>query len=117
MPFRLAASDRGRPSSTSASAKIRRTCGPSLHLADAARSSAAVKSSRVTLTAVPIPKPPNRDPRDRIRLSAGWESPESQTLPGWVLKTQLDAQQQLEADRVLNETKNVKAALYAELYT
>jgi len=47
MPFSAAASVRGRPSSTNASAKMRRTCVPSRHLADAARSSAAVKSSRV----------------------------------------------------------------------
>ena len=42
MPFSAAASVRGRPSSTNASAKMRRTCVPSGHLADAARSSAVV---------------------------------------------------------------------------
>ena len=50
-------SARGRPSRTNAIAKMRRTCAPSMQREDNPRSAAAVCSTRVTLTPVPM-KPP-----------------------------------------------------------
>ena len=87
MPFRCAASERGLPSSTMASARTRRTCAPSVHLDEAARSSDAPRSFRVTRTAVPISALPCcESPPSSIesQFSADGNRPESHTYRGLV---------------------------------
>src|SRR5271156_1124562 len=75
MPLREAASPRGRPSRTIAKANIRRTCAPSVHLIDSARSSAPVWSGRVIRNIAPMPCPhANRRTEHRIRTCLPSES-------------------------------------------
>src|SRR5450755_2171249 len=87
MPFCCAASVRERPSRTNASASTRRTCAPSLILPARTRSSAALCSVRVIVSALPIRciSPANRRRLHRIRPTHRWESPESQRPRGLVL--------------------------------
>src|SRR6478736_4001103 len=73
MPQVSAAVLRSAPSSTSASASIRRAAAPSFSLLAALRSSEAVRSSRVIDTAAPIDAAPLKS-QHRVRVSLIWES-------------------------------------------
>src|SRR4051794_21589839 len=87
MPLRAAASPRGRPSSTSARASMRRTCAPSVHLPASVRNSALLWSTQVTFNVAPIsPTPPSES---LARASnkfppMGGMRPESQRQRGWL---------------------------------
>src|SRR5271165_3569279 len=54
MPLQAAAAVRGAPSNTMARARRRRTCAPSRHLTDSARSSPLLRSVRVIVNGLPI---------------------------------------------------------------
>src|ERR1700688_4445194 len=73
MPQVSAAVLRSTPSSTSASASIRRAAAPSFSPLAALRSSEAVRSSRVIDTAAPIDAAPLKGPH-QVRVSLIWES-------------------------------------------
>src|SRR5207247_8651172 len=73
MPQVSAAVLRSTPSSTSASASIRRDAALSFSPLAALRSSEAVLSSRVIDTAAPIDAAPLKD-QHRVRVSLIWES-------------------------------------------
>src|ERR1700759_1002126 len=73
MPQVSAAVLRSTPSSTSASASIRRAAAPSFSPLAALRSSDAVKSRRVIDTAAPIDAAPLKS-QHRVRISLIWES-------------------------------------------
>src|SRR6266436_3138139 len=73
MPQVSAAVLRSTPSSTSASASIRRAAALSFSPLAALRSSEAVKSSRVINTAAPIDAAPLKG-QHRVRVSLIWES-------------------------------------------
>src|ERR1700724_2572437 len=73
MPQVSAAVLRSTPSSTSASASIRRAAAPSLSPLAALRSSEAVRSSRGIDTAAPIDAAPLKG-QHRVRVSLIWES-------------------------------------------
>src|SRR6478672_9325134 len=73
MPQVSAAVLRSAPSSTSASASIRRAAAPSFSPLAALRSSEAVRSSRVIDTAAPIDAAPLKS-QHRVRVSLIWES-------------------------------------------
>src|ERR1700704_3603263 len=73
MPQVSAAVLRSTPSSTSASASIRRAAALSFSPLAALRSSEAVRSSRVIDTAAPIGAAPLKD-QHRVRVSLIWES-------------------------------------------
>src|SRR6478735_4562799 len=77
MPQVSAAVLRSKPSSTSASASIRRAAALSFSPLAALRSSEAVRSSRVIDTAAPIDAAPLKS-QHRVRVSLIWESHESQ---------------------------------------
>src|SRR5438876_11267298 len=73
MPQVSAAVLRSTPSSTSASASIRRAAPLFFSPLDALRSSEAVRSSRVIATAAPIDAAPLKS-QHRVRVSLIWES-------------------------------------------
>src|SRR6476660_860491 len=73
MPQVSAAVLRSAPSSTSASASIRRAAAPSFSPLAALRSSEAVRSSRVIDTAAPIDAAPLKS-QHRVSVSLIWES-------------------------------------------
>src|SRR6478735_6869184 len=73
MPQVSAAGLRSKPSSTSASASIRRAAALSFSPLAALRSSEAVRSSRVIDTAAPIDAAPLKS-QHRVRVSLIWES-------------------------------------------
>src|SRR3984893_18153114 len=73
MPQVSAAVLRSTPSSTSASASIRRAAARSFSPLAALRSSEAVRSSRVINTAAPIDAAPLKG-QHRVRVSLIWES-------------------------------------------
>src|SRR4029450_7126912 len=73
MPQVSAAVLRSTPSSTSASASIRRAAALSFSPLAALRSSEAVRSSRVIDTAAPIDAAPLKS-QHRVRVSLIWES-------------------------------------------
>src|ERR1700688_1668766 len=73
MPQVSAAVLRSTPSSTSASASIRRAAAPSFSPLAALRSSEAVRSSRMIDTAAPIDAAPLKG-QHRVRVSLIWES-------------------------------------------
>src|SRR4029077_13086658 len=79
MPQVSAAVLRSTPSSTSASASIRRAAALSFSPLAALRSSEAVRSSRVIDTAAPIDAAPLKS-QHRVRVSLIWESPMSHSL-------------------------------------
>src|ERR1700726_4638615 len=76
MPQVSAAVLRSKPSSTSATASIRRAAAPFFSTLAALRSSEAVSSSRVIDTAAPIDAAPLKS-QHRVRVSLIWESPTS----------------------------------------
>src|ERR1700751_5445100 len=84
MPQVSAAVLRSTPSSTSASASIRRAAAPSFSPLAALRSSDAVKSRRVIDTAVPIDAAPLKS-QHRVRISLIWESLTSHSFGPLVL--------------------------------
>src|ERR1700676_1172780 len=84
MPQVSAAVLRSTPSSTSASASIRRAAAPSFSPLAALRSSEAVRSSRVIDTAAPIDAAPLKG-QHRVRVSLIWESPMSHSFGPLVL--------------------------------
>jgi len=75
---------RSTPSSTSASASIRRAAALSFSPLGALRSSEAVRSSRVIDTAAPIDVAPLKG-QHRVRVSLIWESPMSHSFGPLVL--------------------------------
>src|ERR1700722_2460425 len=79
MPQVSAAVLRSTPSSTSASASIRRAAALSFSPLAALRSSEAVRSSRVIDTAAPIDAAPLKG-QHRVRVSLIWESPMSHSF-------------------------------------
>src|ERR1700682_2764706 len=92
MPQVSAAVLRSTPSSTSASASIRRAAALSFSPLAALRSSEAVRSSRVIDTAAPIDAAPLKG-QHRVRVSLIWESLMSHSFGPLVLPV-------VEADRV-----------------
>src|ERR1700722_17091313 len=84
MPQVSAAVLRSTPSSTSASASIRRAAALSFSPLAALRSSEAVGSSRVIDTAAPIDAAPLKG-QHRVRVSLIWESPMSHSFGPLVL--------------------------------
>src|ERR1700688_735207 len=84
MPQVSAAVLRSTPSSTSASASIRRAAALFLSPLEALRSSEAVSSSRVIDTAAPIDAAPLKS-QHRVRVSLIWESPMSHSFGPLVL--------------------------------
>src|SRR6266404_3184561 len=84
MPQVSAAVLRSTPSSTSASASIRRAAPLFLSPLDALRSSEAVRSSRVIATAAPIDAAPLKS-QHRVRVSLIWESLTSHSFGPLVL--------------------------------
>src|SRR5712664_3435034 len=84
MPQVSAAVLRSKPSSTSASASIRRAAALFFSPLAALRSSEAVRSSRVIDTATPIDAAPLKSPH-RVRVSLIWESLMSHSLGPLVL--------------------------------
>src|SRR4051812_1949102 len=74
MPQVSAAALRSAPSSTIARASIRRAAEPSFSRPAAARSSAAVKSTRVIATAPPIDVCSSLMSKHRVRVSSIWKS-------------------------------------------
>src|ERR1700676_3316751 len=86
MPQVSAAVLRSTPSSTSASASIRRAAAPSFSPLAALRSSEAVRSSRVIDTAAPIDAAPLKG-QHRVRVSLIWESLMSHSFGPLVLVT------------------------------
>src|ERR1700687_5552659 len=84
MPQVSAAVLRSTPSSTSASASIRRAAALSFSPLAALRSSEAVRSSRVIDTAAPIDAAPLKG-QHRVRVSLIWESLMSQRFGPLVL--------------------------------
>src|SRR5712672_2263514 len=84
MPQVSAAVLRSKPSSTSASASIRRAAALFFSPPAALRSSEAVRSSRVIDTAVPIDAAPLKR-EHRVRVSLIWESLTSHSLGPLVL--------------------------------
>src|SRR3974390_2959506 len=86
MPQVSAAVLRSTPSSTSASASIRRAAAPSFSPLAALRSSEAVRSSRVIDTPAPIDAAPLKD-EHRVRASLIWESLMSHSFGPLVLGT------------------------------
>src|SRR6202041_328794 len=85
MPQVSAAVLRSTPSSTSASASIRRAAALSFSPLAALRSSEAVRSSRVIDTAAPIDAAPLKG-QHRVRVSLIWESPMSHSFGPLVLE-------------------------------
>src|ERR1700720_4114239 len=79
MPQVSAAVLRSTPSSTSASASIRRAAALFFSELAALRSSEAVRSSRVIDTATPIDAAPLKS-KHRVRVSLIWESPMSHSF-------------------------------------
>src|SRR5277367_2520690 len=79
MPQVSAAVLRSTPSSTGASASIRRAAALFFSPLAALRSSEAVRSSRVTDTATPIDAAPLKS-QHRVRVSLIWESPMSHSF-------------------------------------
>src|SRR3954468_1824845 len=91
MPQVSAAVLRSTPSSTSASASIRRAAALSFSPLAALRSSEAVRSSRVIDTAAPIDAAPLKS-QHRVRVSLIWESLMSHSFgPLVLLALALDA--------------------------
>src|ERR1700688_1312787 len=88
MPQVSAAVLRSTPSSTSASASIRRAAAPSFSPLAALRSSEAVRSSRVIDTAAPIDAAPLKG-QHRVRVSLIWESLMSHSFGPLVLRLDL----------------------------
>src|SRR6476661_8131790 len=88
MPQVSAAVLRSAPSSTSASASIRRAAAPSFSPLAALRSSEAVRSSRVIDTAAPIDAAPLKS-QHRVRVSLIWESLMSHSFGPLVLEVGL----------------------------
>src|SRR5713226_5564866 len=84
MPQVSAAVLRSTPSSTSASASIRRAAALFFSPLAALRSSEAVRSSRVIDTAAPIDAAPLKG-QHRVRVSLIWESPMSHSFGPLVL--------------------------------
>src|SRR5258705_13315074 len=84
MPQVSAAVLRSKPSSTSASASIRRAAALFFSPPAALRSSEAIRSSRVIDTAVPIDAAPLKR-EHRVRVSLIWESLTSHSLGPLVL--------------------------------
>src|SRR5437016_12168322 len=84
MPQVSAAVLRSTPSSTSASASIRRAAPLFFSPLDALRSSEAVRSSRVIATAAPIDAAPLKS-QHRVRVSLIWESLTSHSFGPLVL--------------------------------
>src|SRR3954447_26215559 len=74
MPQVSAADLRSAPSSTIARASIRRAAEPSFSRPADARSSAAVKSTRVIATAPPIDVCSSLMSKHRVRVSSNWKS-------------------------------------------
>src|SRR5258705_13876193 len=101
MPQVSAAVLRSKPSSTSASASIRRAAALFFSPPAALRSSEAVRSSRVIDTAVPIDAAPLKR-EHRVRVSLIWESLTSHSLGPLVLQGSLG--------RTLSETIRQGAA-------
>src|ERR1700730_6178827 len=87
MPQVSAAVLRSTPSSTSASASIRRATAPSFSPLAALRSSEAVRSSRLIDTAAPIDAAPLKG-QHRVRVSLIWESLMSRSFGPLVLAAQ-----------------------------
>src|SRR6266403_781207 len=85
MPQVSAAVLRSTPSSTSASASIRRAAAPSFSPLAALRSSEAVRSSRVIDTPAPIDAAPLKS-QHRVRISLIWESLTSHSFRPLVLR-------------------------------
>src|SRR3981189_2961753 len=83
MPQVSAAVLRSTPSSTSASASIRRAAALSFSPPAALRSSEAVRSSRLIDTAAPIDAAPLKD-QHRVRVSLIWEPPMSHSFGPFV---------------------------------
>src|SRR5229473_2812097 len=90
MPQVSAAVLRSTPSSTSASASIRRAAALFFSPLAALRSSEAVRSSRVIDTAAPIDAAPLKG-QHRVRVSLIWESPMSHSFGPLVLLTFLSS--------------------------
>src|SRR6476619_1759196 len=88
MPQVSAAVLRSTPSSTSASASIRRAAALSFSPLAALRSSEAVRSSRVIDTAAPIDAAPLKG-QHRVRVSLIWESLMSHSFGPLVLEVEL----------------------------
>src|SRR5882672_6405110 len=88
MPQVSAAVLRSTPSSTSASASIRRAAALSFSPPAALRSSEAVRSSRVIDTAAPIDAAPLKG-QHRVRVSLIWESLMSHSFGPLVLDHRL----------------------------
>src|SRR5207244_10748917 len=93
MPQVSAAVLRSTPSSTSASASIRRAAPLFFSPLDALRSSEAVRSSRVIATAAPIDAAPPKS-KHRVRVSLIWESLMSHSFGPLVLDTVAERQGQ-----------------------
>src|SRR6266852_5541840 len=89
MPQVSAAVLRSTPSSTSASASIRRAAALFFSPLAALRSSEAVRSSRVIDTAAPIDAAPLKG-QHRVRVSLIWESPMSHSFGPLVLDHGID---------------------------
>src|SRR5882724_2380630 len=89
MPQVSAAVLRSTPSSTSASASIRRAAALFFSPLTALRSSDAVRSSRVINTAAPIDAAPPKS-QHRVRVSLIWESLMSHSFGPLVLEPQFE---------------------------
>src|SRR4051794_27110650 len=105
MPQVSAAVLRSTPSSTSASASIRRAAALSFSPLAALRSSEAVRSSRVIDTAAPIDAAPLKG-QHRVRVSLIWESLMSHSFGPLVLPVRNDGSGKLFFDS--SEDRQVK---------
>src|SRR5271170_6614942 len=101
MPQVSAAALRSKPSSTSASASIRRAAALFFSPLAALRSSDAVRSSRIIDTAAPINAAPFKS-QHRVRVSLIWESLMSHSFGPLVLQSQHGI------DRIFSRTRDVK---------